>query len=230
MDRAQPHAAGPRRTLRPWILVALTLAVALAGCQTRFPGEQVPKMKWLIVPFSQPPVMGDTPPPVQGWWFGARTLRENPRAGIMLSETFNRRMAALKFLNLYTAIDLKYYFADKRKLLKEAYPQMTDVAVETALRNVPPIEFGKELSADKVLSGRILSQYMAENRFFHWWWGVLVAELQVTDVATGKVEWTRLYSLSKQFASQSDMQEMLADRLIEDLERTYFKPMVKKSF
>jgi PBP1b-binding outer membrane lipoprotein LpoB len=230
MDRFEPHASGPRRALRPWTLAALSLAVALAGCQTRFPSEQVPKMKWLIVPFNQPAVLGETPPPVRGWWFGARTIRENPRAGIMLSETLNRRMAALKFLNLYTSIDLKYYFADKRKLLKDAYAQMTDAEIETALRNVAPIEFGKELSADKVLSGRIVSQYMAENRTFHWWWGVLVAELQVTDVATGKIEWSRVYSLSQQFASQSDMQEMLADRLIDDLEQNYFKPMIKKSF
>jgi len=211
-------------------LLALTLAVMLAGCQTRFPSEQVPKMKWLIVPFSQPPVMGGNPPPVRGWWFGARTIRENPRAGIMLSETLNRRMAALKFLNLYTAIDLKYYFADKRKLLKDAYPQMTDLEIEAALHKVPPIEFGKELGADKVLAGRIVSQYMAENRTFHWWWAVLIAEVQVTDVASGKVEWSRSYTFGKQFASQSDVQEMLGDRLIDDLEQTYFKPMIKQSF
>lgn len=208
-------------------LLILTASATLVGCQ-HFPSQQIPKMKWLIVPFEQPAAMSEAPRSIRGWWFGARTLRRNPRAGAMMAETLSRKMSNLEFLNLYSAIELKYYFADKRQLLKESYPNLTDPELDRTLAQAPKVEFAKELGADKVLTGRIISQYMGENRTIHWWWAVLEVEVQVIDAASGKTEWSGHYNLRNQFASQSDMQERFADRLIRDLKKQYFLPMARK--
>ena len=203
------------------------LAVGLLGCQGRFPAERIPKMKWLILPLEAPPSMRTTPRAIRGWWFGARTVRQNPRAGPMLADTLNRALARLEFINLYSVIELKYYFADKRQLLEDAYPFLSDDEIIEQIDQIPHIEYAKELGADKLISGRIMKQYLAENRTIHWWWSVLDAECEVTDVQTGQVEWSRRYHVRQQFASQTAVQEELVERLIEDLEKEYFLPMIR---
>lgn len=220
--------------LRLRLLASVTLlglALLAGGCQTRLPNEQIPKMKWLVAPFKQPPSMSETPRAIQGWWFGAKTIRENPRGGIMLAEITTRRLAELDYLNLISVIDLRYYFANKRQLLKDklgdTYPGLDDKQIEQLVSKVPAIEYGKDLGVDKVLSGRILRQYMGENRTVHWWWSVLDVECQVSDVSTGKVEWTHHYVLRKQFASENYLQEELADRIVEDLRAQYFHRFAK---
>ena len=214
--------------LRACSLVLLGAVLILTGCQSRFPSEQIPKMKWLILPFTQPQAMSENPLAVRGWWFGARTIRQNPRGGDMLAEILSHKMGRLDYLNLYSTIDMKYYFANKRQLLKDAYPHLADKELAALIDGVPPLEYAKDLGADKVLSGRILRMYMGENRTIHWWWSTLAVECQVTDVATGKVEKTFQYDLRHQFASLSSMEEEVADRLIKDLEKQYFRPMAHR--
>ena len=43
----------------------------------------------------------------------------------MLAETIARAMTGLDFVNLFSPIDLKYYFADKRQRLADAYPYLS---------------------------------------------------------------------------------------------------------
>ncbi len=185
-------------------------------------------MKWLVLPFDQPLSMRDTPRAIRGWWFGARTVRQNPRAGVLLAETITRAMAQLDFVNLFSSIDLKYYFADKRDLLGDAYPHLDDDEVFELLDGVPRIEYAKELGADKLLSGRVYRDYLGENRTIHWWWSVVQIECNITDVHTGEVEWSRRYDMRKQFSSQNRLQEEIAGLLVRDLKKEYFLPLARR--
>lgn len=223
-----------RLKLRPAALaLCFVLALLAGGCAHRFPSEQVPKTKWLILPFNQPPTMAGNTSTVHGWWLTAKTIRQNERAGEMLADNLTRQMAHLEYLNLFSAIDLKYYFANKARRLKEYYKkqenrELTDSETAQLMAQVPKVEFAKDLGADKLLCGRINRQYMSENRTFHWWWAVLDVDVEVTDVATGKVEWSRHYILRQQLSSMMGVQEGLAEQLIGDLEQEYFLPLAKK--
>lgn len=228
MTPLAPLRPTARRPLAAGLFTLLAAVLLLAsGCQTRFPSEQIPKMKWLITDFRQPRALSEQPTAVRGWWFTARTIRQNPRAGTMMTEALQRRMAQLDFVNLYSPLDLRYYFAGKRELLKEAWPDLTDEQREELLAQVPPLEFARELGADKLLTGRILRQYMGENRTIHWWWATLEAEAQVIDVASGRVERTYHYFLRDQSSSDLDLQEKFAERLIRDMKRDYFLPLAR---
>ena len=195
------------------------------GCQGRFPSERIPKMVWLVMPLEQPPAMGEATRAIRGWWFGARTIRQNPRAGEMLAEDLNRDLARLEFVNLYSQIDMRYYFAEKRRLLKKSYNELSNEEIEQLLGQVPVTEYARELGADKILTGRIIRNYMAENRTIHWWWSLAEVECNVIDVASGKTEWTRHYVLSEQLASQSSVLEDLSRRVVADLKKQYFRPL-----
>jgi hypothetical protein len=185
-------------------------------------------MRWLVMPMEQPVAMDEAPRAIRGWWLGARTIRQNPRAGGLLADAISREMAGFEFVNLYSSIDLKYYFADKRDMLKKSYDYLSDAEVDKLLGQVPPVEFARELGADKMVSGRIIRNYMGENRTIHWWWSVVEFECQVTDVPTGKVEWTRRYELREQFASQNSVQLKLAEEVVADLKDEYFRPLANQ--
>lgn len=225
------HHARPvfRFAVRAWTLLSLAAVVGLlcSGCAQRFPSEQIPKMKWLILPFTPKEKVEDTMT-INGWWLGARTIRQNERAGDMIADTLSRQMAHLDFLNLFSSIDIKYYFANKTRRLKAAYSNLSDEEVAQAMAKVPKLEFAKDLGADKLLTGTINRHYMGENRTIHWWWSVLDVDVQVTNVATGKVEWSHNYVVRRQSASMAAVQEEFANRLIEDLKGEYFLPLIKK--
>lgn len=234
------HRNNVRITLRPaafgWVALINLMGLALlaGGCQHRFPSEQIPKVKFLVLPFTQPATMSDSTMAIRGWWFGARTIRQNERAGDMLADILSRQMARLDYLNLFSSIDLKYYFANKARRLKEYYkkaPEGRDLSDEETAKliaAVPKLEFAKDLGADKLLTGQIVELYMGQNRTIPVWWSVLDVEVEVVDVATGKVEWTKRYHISKMDASMIHVQELFAGRLIEDLKKEYFLPMARK--
>lgn len=207
------------------LALVLALGIALTACQARFPGERIPKMAWLVVPFDQPPAFDTDTRAIQGWWFGARTIRQNARAGELVAETLMRKMAAWDFVHLYSSIDLRYYFADKREALANAYPYLQEDEIDQLLDDVPDLDYARELGADKLITGRILRQYMAENRTIHWWWSVVEIRFDVVDVATGEVEWSRRYQDRRQFASQVSVMEDVVDQFLEDLKQEYFRPL-----
>jgi len=211
---------------RATLAAVALLALFAAGCQARFNAQSIPRMNWLVMPFEQPPTMATDTKTIRGWWFGAHTIYQNPRAGALLAETDTRVLADLDCVNLFPSLGLKDYFARKRDTLKKTYPYLSAAEIDTLMSNVSSLDFARELGADKVLTGRIVRQYMADNRTFHWWWSVMEAECEVIDVPTGKSEWQHRYFIRRQFASMTTVQEELAGRLVEDLKQTYFRPLI----
>lgn len=208
-------------------LLLIGAFVLATGCSARFPAERIPRLQWLVLPLSEPPGMDETPRAIQGWWFGARTIRQNPRSGEEAAQVLARHLAGLGYINLYSPIDLRYYFADKRQALQTAYPHLAGKEIEKLLADVPKIKFGKELGADRILSGRIVSLYMGENRTIHWWWATADVELEVINVATGETIWSKRYFEREQFASQDGVLEAIAERAMQDLQNDVFLPMAQ---
>lgn len=219
------HGIDTRFSIRPaHMALLLMVLVAASGCRGALPVERMPRMRWLVTS-----IVSETTPTrdIHGWWFGARTIRMNPRAGASLSETISQALASHTFINQYSPIDLRYYFADKREMLGKAYPQLGDAEIDDLLSKVPPVRFARELGADKLVTGRIERNHLGENRTIHWWWSVLDAEIQVVDVRTGTVEWTRRYHYWKNFASPEDLQQRMAQRFVKDLDKSYFPTLVR---
>src|SRR5262245_60788362 len=116
-----------------FIFLSAAALVAGTGCARRFPSERIPQMKVLLLPFRQPPSMSSDPRAIRGWWFSARTIRQNPRAGATIADGLNRAMANEDYMHLYSPIEIKYYFADKKKLLKDSYSYLEDKEIESLL-------------------------------------------------------------------------------------------------
>lgn len=203
--------------------------LVFAGCSRPFPADHVPRMKILIPDFEMAEGLREDTRDVRGWWFGANTIYQNPRAGAMFAERLNAKMTPLPFLNMFSVSDLKYYFAGKRELLKKAFPHLEDSEINDMMRQVPVSDFARELGADKVISGRIVSNYLGENRTIHWWSSFAQIEVRVTDAVTGRVEWEKEYQQKRWFASQFTVQDEIAGRVEKDLKEEYFRPLALAS-
>ncbi|MCE5228892.1 hypothetical protein LLG95_04765, partial [bacterium] len=99
------------------VALLVMAATMLAGCQSALRVEQMPRMRWLVMSPQQTDVSSTSTREVRGWWFGARTIRRNPRGGQMLADAISRDLAVYPFINQFSPIDLRYYFADKRQML-----------------------------------------------------------------------------------------------------------------
>ncbi|MBI3735193.1 hypothetical protein HY256_01615 [Candidatus Sumerlaeota bacterium] len=185
-------------------------------------------MKLLIMDFDMPKGMKENVKDVRGWWLGADTIRQNPRAGAMFADLLTHEIAGFKFINLFSRVDLKYYFARKRQALKEAYDYLDDDELDDRMALVPKLDYARELNADIMLSGRIIENYLSENRTFHWWKSIVEVECELTDVLSGEVKWKKKYRLKRRFASQYTPQREIARRAAEDLKREYFRNLANK--
>lgn len=204
------------------LLIAMTM---LAGCQHGLRVERMPRMRWLVMPLSQTDSATTATGEVRGWWLGARTIRRNPSGGQLLADAISAGLADYPFINQFSPIDLRYYFADKRTKLSEAYPNLKAADVNRLLSRVPAIDYARELGADKLVRGRIERLWIGENRTIHWWWAVLEADVEVVDVRTGNVEWSHQYGIWRNFGSTEDAMAELAGKMMKDLEKEYFRPM-----
>lgn len=204
------------------LLVAMTM---LAGCQHGLRVENMPRMRWLVMPLSQTDSATTVTNELRGWWLGARTIRRNSSGGQLLANDISARLVAYPAINQFSPIDLSYYFADKRKKLSTAYPNLKAADMDRLLSKVPAIDYARELGADKLVRGRIERLWIGENRTIHWWWAVLEADVEIVNVRTKQVEWSRHYSIWRNFGSTEDAMAELAQKLIKQLEKEYLRPM-----
>ena len=204
------------------LFVSIALACLVASCARPFEADKVPAMHLLVMDFELSPGLRDTTRAIRGWWLGATTVYQNPRAGTMFADLLTAELAVYPFLNMFSRVDLRYYFAEKKGRLQESYDYLLDDEIADLMRQVPPLDFARDLGADMLLTGRIIDNQLSENRTFHWWSSTVHVECRLTNVLSGAVEWEKEYELKKYFASQYSAQEEVARQVVEDLRDEYF--------
>lgn len=206
-----------RRAPRSAALALACIALIASSACRSFPEERVPKMKVLIMDFEMTAGMAETPRAIRGWWFGARNIYQNPRSGTIFAERLSANLAVYPYVNLFSRVDLRYYFARKRGRLMDAYSYLDEDEIDGLLRDVPALDYARELGADKLISGRIVENYLSENRTIHNWKSKAHIKCVLIDVASGEEEWKGEYELTERFASQSTVTEEIARRAARDL-------------
>jgi hypothetical protein len=201
----------------------LPVSAALAGCGRPFHPSQVPKTKVLIAEFDVGPGIAENPRAIRGWWMGSENIYQSRQYGGIFAERLSAHLARYSYIKLYSRLDLKYYIAPKREMLKDAYPQLSDREVNALLAEIPDLDFARELRADKLLRGRLVENHLHENRTFNWWKSIVHVECELVDVETGRVEWSRDYRRKGRFASPLTVQDEIARQVGRDLEQDYFR-------
>ncbi len=201
----------------------IPLLLVVAACSRPFHPSQVPKTKVLVAEFEMTPGIEENTRAVRGWWMGAENIYQNKRYGAIFAERLSAHLARYPYVKQFSQLDLKYYLAPKRQLLKDSYPHLEDAEIDDLLADIPDLDFARELRADKLLRGRLIRNYLHENRTFHWWKSIVEVECELVDVPTGRVEWSKEYKKKIRFASPLTVQDEIAREVAEDLQDEYFR-------
>ncbi|MCC6545545.1 hypothetical protein IT570_00130 [Candidatus Sumerlaeota bacterium] len=175
------------------LLLVLAVALAFTGC-----ASTKPPIRSVRVAVLDGRTNFEVPQKAEiqdvGWWFGARDRYLSPNLGVILAEALSTQLAKVKGVEVHPREDLQIYMAQKERVLKRNYPQLDSAARKKLLLQQDPIDYGKSLNADYVITSDIIVAKTVTNRTFSFWYSTIDVIVQVYDVSTGELIWTRPWS------------------------------------
>ncbi len=236
------------------VLLGAILLIACAGPQPEPPAVAPPSFRLAVLDFRVPDLWLDALLPdkarreMHGWWFGARDVWRNPGMGRVAADLFAHELNRLPFVHMVSRVDIKYYMANKRDLIRTKLEErrllleqsenprdrdearkiraMTEADLERQLAQLCTKEaasgVGRELKTDRILVGQIHNIALNHNRTIHWFWSTVDLEVDLVDVDSGRVVWHKRAQFSKNFASTSLLLEIAARQMVEMMKREYF--------
>ena len=202
--------------------IVLGVFLATTSCSRL---ERMPPLtrRIVVLDFKVPALMATNPRQVKGWWFGSRTIRQNREAGSIFADVLARQLLQLKYVEQHSRMDLKYYLGQKRKLLTDKFKGLKTEDYDNMLSEVSPVDYGAELGVDQVLTGKIVEAYTWQHNTIHAWSSYVKVQVDLYDMATGKVVWSRVFAGKRRFLAQLDVMEDIAAKVVRSLDKTYYK-------
>ena len=149
----------------------------------------------------------------KGWWFSARDSYLSPNIGILLGEAMAAELTELPGVEVYSREDLAIYMAQKERLLKRDYPNLSSLQRKVLLVRQDPLDFGRSLNVDYVVSSEILEASTVTNRTLPWWYSHLDATISVWDVSGSELVQKWAWEDTDSFDSQIALVEECAREL-----------------
>lgn len=203
----------PRMNLlpRPWVLFFCLFAVFAfgAGC-AKAPPVASSTARVAILDGTMAEGRGETRRSVAGWWFSSRNRYDNGNAGSQVAETLAREFRQMDGVIVYPRADVATYMAGKERILAREYPGLTPEERLLVLQEQDPLDYGRSLEVDFVMTSVVNESRLIHNRAFHWWLSSVDYDLTVWDVERGEAVWTWYGRDRDLFSSQTAVMEDLA--------------------
>lgn len=207
--------------------IALGIALSCLASCARTTMEAVPPLprRVAVLDFKVSDDIAQTHSQVKGWWLGARTVDQNPRAGGLFADALARHLSSLGYIEQHSRSDLKYYMANKLKRLKRNFLNLglTDADFKRMLDEVSPVDYGEDLGVEQVLTGRVIEAYTSMHNTIRVWHSFVKVEVDLWDVSTGQIVWTETFSGKKRFYSQSEVMDRVAPKVVQALNAAYYE-------
>lgn len=155
----------------------------------------------------------------EGWWFSARDRFRSPNPGIQLGEALSVSLAKVPGVEVYSRDDLSVYFAQKERLLRRSYPKLDSWGRKQLLLEQDPLDFGRSLNVDYIVRSEVREASTVTNRTFSWWYSTFEANVEVWDVARGRLVFTESWKDADAFDSQLAMAQECARVLRRRMEK-----------
>lgn len=219
---ASPNSPNLRIRLLLCTLAAASVLMASSACSRT---KSLPPLtrRIAVLDFKVPPEMAKKPRQVEGWWLGAETINQNPWSGSIFADTLARDLLRLNYLQQQSRNDLKYYMGEKRQRLMNKFEKLEPAEYDRMLLEVAPVDYGAELGVEQVVSGEILEAYTSQHRTFKNWSSTVKVRVDLHDVASGKVVWSRVFSEKDHFVHPLDVMEKIAPRVTRAMDHQYFR-------
>ena len=206
----------------PFLGILLASALFAAGCGSVPAPTHVVKVAVLDGVMAED--AAETRQAVTGWWLSSRDRYENGNAGIQLGEALAGEFEKIPGVLVYPRTDMASYMAQKERALRRAYPDLSPLQRLVVLQSQDPLDYGRSLNVDYVLSSRVNLARTTHQRTFHWWVSRIRFDLDLWDVEQGEKVWTWHGEDSDLFDSQLAVIEELAREAREEaFERDVFR-------
>lgn len=207
---------------RHLVLIVLFMFEISVFCGCRGPRIEPPSTKIAVLNFELVQNV-DVSKELKGWWFTSRDVYYNKNAGEIIADIFADAIRnRCPFADVYSRTDYKYYLVSKREILRRELTDLNDEEIDRIIRELDPIDIGRDLGMDKVVLGRVFDTYTTHHRTVHWWSSVVDAEVKVIDVATGNIEWQKRMDERNICLSWYSTAETLAKKMIKLMNKQLF--------
>lgn len=153
----------------------------------------------------------------RGWWLGRQDIYVNANIGRIAADLLTDKLRETGLYKVRSRHDLKYYYADKKDLIKKKYGKMSDDDLKKAILLLDPVSIGREMGVDKVIVGQIcdseLRKAVAPGSFA----SVASFNVAVFDVASGRMEFEKCYRKIAYHSTQYFQFERVALAVTRDL-------------
>ena len=224
--RNRPHPRRVGKALR-WATLAIfsaAAALSISGCMRGRPAAVMPlKSTILIMDLAIPDDIAETGHSVGGWWFGAHTDFQNANVGTIFADVLTLEMRRqMDWADLFDRLYVRQYFSRKRGLLQNEFTDSNSDELDELMARISPLEFARELGADKVIVGKINSSATFYQRTFKYWSSSVDVRLEMLDVDSGRSLWRGSERKKGRLRSQKTVMELIAQSLMKDLSEDYF--------
>ena len=155
---------------------------------------------------------------IRGWWLGSQDVYYNENMGRIAADIFADALRNCGVYPIYARSDLRRYYADKSEAINDKY-KMERKQLEQALLALNPVSIGRELGVQKVLVGHICDSEMRHSRAFGPFGSAVSFSASLYDVASGRLEFSQEYRVSRPFSSPVGLFEDFAGQFVTDLQR-----------
>lgn len=153
----------------------------------------------------------------RGWWLGRQDIYVNANVGRMAADLITDALRTDCVYQVRSRSDLKYYYADKKDLIRKKFSQMSEKEINKAVLLLDPVAIGRELGVQKVVVGHIcdseLRKAVAPGSFA----SVASLTVAVFDVATGRIEFEKCYRKIRNHSTQYFHFEKIAEEVSRDI-------------
>jgi len=222
------------------ILVLLTVMLGIAPASAQFamwhkaPRPTAPAPTAVVLDFSVAPRVSEsrdcctrrigytekevkTEKDSRGWWLGRQDIYVNSNIGRMAADLLSDQLQQECIYQVRSRADLRYYYADKKDLIRKKYSGMTDDDLKKAILLLDPVSIGREMGVQKVVVGHIcdseLRKAVAPGSFA----SVASFSVAVFDVASGRIEFEKCYRKIRNHSTQYFHFEKLAEEVTKDI-------------
>lgn len=153
----------------------------------------------------------------RGWWLGRQDIYVNSNIGRIAADLLDERLREDCVYVPKSRGDLKYYYADKKDLLRDKFNLSSEELAKAILR-LDPVSIGREMGVQKVVVGHICDAEVRKPRMPGSFASVASLTVAVFDVQSGRIEFEKCYVKIRNHSTQYFHFEKIAEEVSRDIQ------------
>lgn len=193
-------------------LCCVVLSLAASGCASR---HRLPAsiVTLAVMDASMATGREETRRSETGWWFGATTRYDSGASGgVVLADALAEEFARIPGVQVMSRTDLRSYMAQKERLVYRQWPDLSPDERLKVLESQSPVDYGRSLNVDYVLTSRVYESRLVHHHFLHTWTARADFAVDLWDVRAGTAIWSWQGREADLFSSTTAVMERLSRR------------------